>query len=135
MTQLNWDICELCMCVTWEIKKKPCNEAENIKNVKNILFYFFVICVVFRQLNVCWRATLKWGWYGVAQSGASCLRLITAQSFPYRHSYKQVVVSRVALFLRYFLKSLSRRMRKIYSANENGLKLIEMDSEILIHEC
>jgi len=43
-------------------------------------------------------ATLKWGWHGVARNGASCLRVVTAQSFSYRNSHKQVVVSHVALF-------------------------------------
>ena len=68
--------------------------SENFKNVKNIFFYF----VKYMRINIDsstdgWRVTLGWGWYEVARSGASYLYVVTAQSFSYRDSYKQVIVS------------------------------------------
>jgi len=68
-------------------------------------FTNFVIRIIFRQLEQ--RATLKWGWRGVARNGASCLRVVTVPSLPYRSSYKQVAVLR-----RSSLHSLLKRNRK-----------------------
>ena len=97
------------MCVTIEeIKQKYNKVSSNIHRrilKYNDYFIDFLICVtlIFRQLDYQ-RATLeeKWGWHGVARSGASCLR-----------SYRAIIPlpklvwarSRVASrFLHFFLK-------------------------------
>jgi len=59
---------------TKSYSKASCNIHQRI--LKRVDYFInFVIRVIFRQLEER-RAILKWGWHGMARSGASCLRVV-----------------------------------------------------------